>query len=190
MKSFWYDILANLTSDVLFITVLFVFAWLLYFFTKRQKLYKFFCIADTKRLNVYLSRLDIQHGGALATNGTPGSYVGVTIVYNESMVANRFRDNFNYLSPSLSDKPGLLGKILFSDVTVRSIISVTSQNQIDTSTSFITLGGPTYNFVSDFIQNHAQSHVKFPPSGTSINISGLSPMTNLTYGFIQRIYDT
>lgn len=120
INDFLFNISANLLSDILFILILFLFTWFLYYFTKRQKLYKFFSITDTKRLNVYLSRLLIQNGGAIGVNGNPASYQGISIVYNEAMAANKFRDNFNYLSPSLSDKPGLLSKILLSDVSVRS----------------------------------------------------------------------
>ena len=125
INDFLFNIYANLTSDVIFIVILFLVAWIIYHFTKRKKLFKFFSINESKRLNVYLSRLLIQSGGSIGITGQPASYQGVSIVYNEAMAANKFRDNFNYLSPSLSDKPGLLSKILLSDVLVRSIVSVT-----------------------------------------------------------------
>jgi hypothetical protein len=189
MNDLLFDISAHLISDVIFLVSLFLIAWLMYYYTKRQKLYKFFCIKETKRLNVYLSRLNIIRGGALGVTGVPATFAGLTIVYNEAMAANKFRDNFNYISPTLSDKPGLLSKLLLSDVSVRSIISVANRNEIDNTTSLISLGSPTYNLVSAFIRDHNQNQVQFTGNGTAITINGLQPMANLNYGFIQRIHD-
>lgn len=189
INDFLFNISANLLSDIIFLLAFFLAAWLIFYFTKRQKLFKFFSIKESKRLNVYLSRLFIQRGGATGVTGQPASYQGISIVYSEAIYANKFRDNFNYLSPSLSDKPGLLSKILFSDVLVRTVVSVTSSNEIDYTTSLITLGSPTYNLVSREVQSNSQNQVQFANNGTTVNIQGLQPMNNLTYGFIQRIHD-
>lgn len=187
--TFFVSISANLISDVIFLLLFFLLAWLIYYFTKRRKLFKFFSIEDPKRLNVYLSRLFIKPGGAIGITGQPASYQGISIVYNEAMAANRFRENFNYLSPSFSDKPGLLSKILLSDVQVQTIVSVANTTEIDYTTSLITLGSPTYNLVSREAQNNSHSQVQFANNGGTINITGLQPMNNLTYGFIQRVHD-
>lgn len=185
------DIGVNIISDIIFLVIALLIGWVIYYYTRRRKLFKFFKISDTKRLVVYLSNLRIQQYGALAINGKPASYQGSSIVYKELIASYKFRDNFNYIAPSLSDKPGLLSKLLISDVTVRSQISVLHQDHIDHNTSIITLGSPTYNLVSSHIEQHQSNIVRFRQNrnGSFIEVDNIQPITDTTYGFVERLFD-
>jgi hypothetical protein len=181
----------NIISDIIFLVMALLIGWGIYYYTRRHKLFKFFKISDTKRLIIYLSNLRITKGGALGIAGSPASYQGSTIVYNELIASYKFRDNFNYIAPSLSDKPGLLSKLLISDVNVRSQISVLHNDHIDHSTSIITLGSPTYNLVSRHVEQHQKNIVRFKQDQNSsfIEVDNIQPIRDTDYGFIERIFD-
>jgi hypothetical protein len=245
-------ILENLISDVLFILLAAILGWIIYRVSRRAKLLKFFGVDKSHRLTVYLSNLRVKSFGAIGIDGWERSYQGSAVAFGEMIVANRFRDLFNYLLPSLSDNPGLLSKLLISDVQVQLTVSPLDNAQTESSASFVTLGSPAYNVASGFVESQLHSKAKFgfvtsetsapsftppqtpsnagavytgatgtysvlnlptsgsaaynapqppvPPSGiytparraeqvSAIIVDGVSPMTDSTYGFVERIID-
>lgn len=246
------DILENLISDVLFLILAVILGWAIYKLSHRAKLLGFFGIEKSRRITVYASNLRVKTGGALGINGQELSYQGSTAAFGEIAEANRFRDLFNYLLPSLSETPGLLSKLLVSDIQVQLLLSPLDGSQIEGSASFITLGGPAYNIASGIAESKFHSKAKFvfvtretslsslahPPSqsnseaeytgatgirvlnlptfdtaapGTAIPfitpsgiathpfqpteqvsailVEGVPPMTDSTYGFVERFFD-
>jgi hypothetical protein len=153
----------NVISEFIFWLILIAIAWILVFLTRRAKLLKFYGVNESRRIVIYLSNLRIMSGGAIGIDGQRRSYQGSAAAFGEMMVANRFRALFNYFLPSLSDKPGVLNKLLISDVQVQLLHSPLNQGQIERSSSFITLGGPAYNAVSGFVETelHSQARLEF-----------------------------
>jgi hypothetical protein len=157
----WMGILENLVADALFVAAAILFGWIYYALTNRTKLLGFFGVGTSRRLLVYLSKLNVVPGGATDIVGVPRSYQGHAVAFGEMSVANRFRDLFNYLLPSLSEKPGILSKLLISDVQVELLPSPLAQVQVEHSASFITLGGPAYNVASKFVETQMPSQASF-----------------------------
>lgn len=157
----WEGVAENIISDILFLLVLVVLGWALLVITRRANLLRFFGVGESRRMVVYLSNLRIVRGGAIGIDGRQRSYQGATITFLEMLVANRFRDVFNYLLPSLSDRPGILSKLLVSDVQVQLIHSPLNEGELERSSPFITLGSPAYNIASRFAEEKLHSQARF-----------------------------
>jgi len=114
----------NLVSDVIFLLIAIGLGRMVFVLTRRAKLLKFFGIASSRRITIYLSNLRVTPGGAIGINDRRLSYQGSAAAFGEMLIANRFRDLFNYLIPSLSETPGILSKLLISDVQVNLLLDI------------------------------------------------------------------
>lgn len=154
-------LLENLLSHVLFVLLALVLGWVAFVISRRAKLLRFFGVDKSRRIAIYLSNLRVKSGGSIGIDGRELSYRGSTAAFGEMVVANRFRDLFNYFLPSLSDSPGLLSRLLISDVQVQLLLSPLDNAQIERSSPFIALGSPAYNIASQFIEQQLHSKAKF-----------------------------
>jgi len=154
-------LLENLVSDVLFVLLAIVLGWVVFVISRRAKLLRFFGVDKSRRIAIYLSNLRVKSGGSIGIDGRELSYRGSTAAFGEMVVANRFRDLFNYFLPSLSESPGLLSRLLISDVQVQLLLSPLDNAQIERSAPFIALGSPAYNIASQFIEQQLHSKTKF-----------------------------
>lgn len=182
-------IIVNVLSDFLFLLIIVALGWILFVFTRRTQLLKFYGIDTSRRIVIYLSNLRVMSGGAIGIDDQPRSYQGSAAAFGEMLVANRFRDLFNYLLPSLSDKPGVLSKLLVSDVQVQLLPSPLNQGQLEHSSSFVSLGSPAYNATSGFIERELHSRARFHQDGVAMMVEDVPPITDTTYGFVERIVD-
>lgn len=157
----WCGIVENIISDFLSLLIPVVLGSVFLVITRRTKLLEFFGARKSRRMVIYLSNLRIVRGGAVGIDNRRRSYQGAATTFLEMAVANRFRDVFNYPIPSLSDKPGLLSKLLISDVQVQLIHSPLHEGELERSSPFITLGSPAYNIASSFVEKKLHSQAKF-----------------------------
>ena len=184
------SIAVNIISNFLFLLILITIGWLLYVLTRRSRLLRFYGINVSRRMVVYLSNLRIMLGGAIGVDDRLRAYQGSAVAFGEMLAANQFRDLFNYLLPSLSDKPGVLSKLLISDVQLQLLASPLEQRQLEHSSSFISLGSPAYNVASGFIETALHSRTQFQLGGGGAMLVGdVPPITDTTYGFVERIVD-
>jgi hypothetical protein len=114
-------------------------------------------------------------------DGQLRSYRGSAAGFGEMFEANRFRDLFNYLLPSLSENPGILSKLLISDVQVQLLHSPLKQEQIERSSSFITLGSPAYNLASEFAETKLHSDAKLRLGQLDLGDQQSLPFDTLPY---------
>lgn len=157
----WEGIAENIISSILCLVVPAVLGWALLIITRRTSLLRFFGVHRSRRVIVYLSNLRIVCGGAIGIDDRRRSYQGTTTAFLEMLVANRFRDVFNYLLPSLSDRPSILSKLLISDVQVQLMHSPLNQGELERSFPFITLGSPAYNAASRLAEERLHSQARF-----------------------------
>jgi hypothetical protein len=187
LKDSFINIGIGVTANVIFTGLIIAFGWVIYYFTERRKLLLFFNITDTKRLVIYLSNLRILNGGSIGTDGKRRNYSGSTVVYNEQIAANKFKEIFNYLMPSLSESPSFLSKILFADIKVANLPSPLTNFEIESNCTIISIGSPGYNIVSEEIENYKESQVRMAKGNTEIDIDNVPNFTSGEDGFIQRI---
>jgi len=147
----WQDIAINLLSDLIFVALAIFLAWLYYLLTKRRQLIKFFGIEKSRRIIIYLSKLDVIRGGSAGIDSLPRSFQGKAIANEEAKVASLLQTLFNYFLPSWGDKPGILSKLLIADIDVQIVISPASTHEIEQSATFIALGSSAYNAASKFM---------------------------------------
>lgn len=182
-------VVVNILSQFLFWLIVILIGWLLYVLTRRSRLLRFYGIDASRIISVYLSNLRVLPGGAIGIDGQGRSYQGSAVAFGEMFVANRFRDLFNSPLPSLSDSPGVLRKLLISDVQLQLLSSPLDQGQLERSSSFISMGSPAYNAASGFIETVFHSRARFQQDGTAILVGDVPPVTDTTYGFVERITD-
>jgi hypothetical protein len=155
------DIGINLISDVIFILLGLLIFWLYYLLSNRKRLLKFFGITKTKKITIYLSKLNIVRGGSKGFDGTHYSFQGSSIAYEESKAATQLQSLFNYFLPSQVEKPELLRKLLIADIDVKIIASPSEENAIEQNTTIISIGLPPYNIVSRNIESSWRLSAKF-----------------------------
>lgn len=181
------NIFAGFLANLLFAIFLIAVGWLIYLITERRRLLRFFNIADTKRLAIYLSNLRVIPGGTLGIDNINRTYYGHAVVYNEQLYATKFKERFNYLVPSLSESPTFLSKIIFADINVSIIPSPLSESEIGTNSSIISFGSPGYNKASTMIENNSQSVVSFINDNRAIQVRNVPNITDTSNGVIQRL---
>jgi len=159
----------NLVSDVLFLLIAVALGWMVFIITRRVRLLKFFGISKSRRIVIYLSNLRVKPKGAIGIDGKERSYQGSAACFAEMQVANRFRDLFNYLLPTLSDESNLLSRLLISDVRVHIQRSPLNQGQLERSSSFVALGSRAYNIASSFIETELHSQVRLQLGNVSLS---------------------
>jgi hypothetical protein len=180
----------DVLSHFIFAILLLVIGWLLYFFTERKKQLNFFGIKTTKRIVIYLSNLRIVRGGSIGIDNNPRAYSGTTVVYNEQLVASKFKERFNFLLPSLSENSSILNNILFADIKVTILPSPLTLGEIDATTSLISFGSPGYNLTSKYIEDDRKSIVAFSNDMQAMKIDHVSDFSDTASGFIQKLVDS
>lgn len=176
----WLGILENIVADIAFILLAIVASMLWISLTRRRKLQLFFGVSSSKRLVMYVSNLRVLAFGAAGISGRKMSYQGSSVAYGEMQAANRLRDLFSFIVPSIAETSDLLSKLLVSDVTVQLSISPLSKDNLELVVPFISLGSPAYNIASQYIEEDADSSAKFrlgvlQKSGTEVGPYGLRP---------------
>jgi hypothetical protein len=153
-------IIESIVSDVLFWLMTAAVGWILLVLTRRTRLLEFFGARKSRRIVIYLSNLRIVRGGAIGIDGCRRNYEGAAAPFLETKVANRFRNLFNYLFPSFSGKPGVLSKLLISDVQVQLEHSPLREEEVENSSSLIAVGSPAYNVAAKFIESNLDSQAR------------------------------
>jgi len=159
-------LLENLVSDVIFILIAIFLGWIFIRVTRQRNLHRFFLTGKKKRLPVYLSNLQVLPYGAAGIDGRIMSYQGSAVAYGEMESANRIRDLFSLVVPSLSDDPGFLRRVLLSDVRVQINVSPLDQENLETGSSVVSFGSGAYNATSRYIE------------------AGLFPLASFRYGIL------
>lgn len=180
----------DILSHFIFAFLLIIIGWLLYLFTERKKQLKFFGINNTKRIVIYLSNLRITIGGSIGIDNKPRAYSGTTVVYNEQVIATKFKDKFNFLLPSFSENSSILNNILFADIKTTILPSPLIVGEVDATTSVISFGSPGYNIASKYMEDAKKSIVAFSNDMQMIKIDHLQDFSDTSNGFIQKIIDT
>jgi hypothetical protein len=127
---------------------------------------------------IYLSNLRVVPGGAVGIDGRQRSYRGRAVAFLEMEVATRLRDLFVHLFPSLSDRPGLLSRLLISDVEVELIPSPLKEADLEQLLPFITLGSAAYNVASRFVERelHSQARIRLGYKSPVVGASAVGPL--------------
>jgi hypothetical protein len=183
------NIIGGVITNIISFVLTLQLAWIVYHLFRRRKLLKFFGIGEQKRITVYLSNIRVVKGGSLGTDGQPRAYSGTTVTVGESLQANLFLNLFSYLVPGLSSQPGILRYLLVSDIQVVIAPSPVRQEDIDRTSTIVTLGSPGYNIVSEWVERTLNPRIRFTNDNSAITVNGLPNITDDSQSFIQRIYD-
>jgi hypothetical protein len=179
----------NVVSDFIFLLLSFLLGWIVYRVTRRAPLCAFFQLKDTKRLVLYVSRLRIQVGGAIGIDDVPRSFGESAIPLYESNLIPIFQRLFNLIIPGVEALPGLLKRLLVSDVEVEIHCSPLSEGEVEREATFIAIGSGGYNIASRRIVS------AFHPIGNLINdngaieLPGMPPICDPSNALVQRVTD-
>ena len=183
------DYFINVVSEFIALVLLICLVWIIYHLTRRRKLLNFFNLTESKRLVVYLSHLRIIQGGSLGIDGVARSFGESAIPLTEVKLIALFQRLFNFVIPGVDNLPGFLKFLLVSDIDISSTPSPLTTGEIERSTTFISIGSPGYNIASTHIENTFSPHGSFTNQNSAISISGIPPMNNTRYAFVQRVFD-
>jgi len=184
------SILSGVLANLAFLIILIAFAWIIFISTKRRTLYGFFNIKSSQRLVLYLSNLRIIKGGTIGIDNKTRNYEGTAVTFYEYLVSDTFRRIFYYPIQPLIEQPGILKRILFSDVNVQILKSPLEKSEIDNNASIISIGSPGYNAVSKYIEEDLNSNCRFDKDYVHISIKGIPSISDPTQAFIERIIDS
>jgi hypothetical protein len=151
----------NIISDILFLLLAIISAWLWVRLTQRKKLIDFFGVSETKRLVIYLSNIRVLQFGSIGITGKKMSYQGETTTYGEIQAAHRIQRLFSFILPALAEASKDIGTFFLSDVTVQIQVSPIEKAQLDMQASIVTLGSPAYNAASIYAGECKENKVKF-----------------------------
>lgn len=179
----------NVTSEFIALFLLISLGLIIYHFSRRRRLLKFFNISDSKKIIIYLSHLRITSGGALGVDGQPRSFGESAIPLTEVYLMLVFQRLFNFIVPGVENLPGFLKSLLISDVDVSILPSPLNTGEVERSDTFVSIGSPGYNVASAHIENTLHPVGVFANNNSAISISGIPPVTDLRCGFTQRVYN-
>ena len=157
----------NLLSNVIFWAVATVGAWLYLRLTHYSRLLRFCGIKNSKRIVVYLSKLEIARWGAVGVDGRRRSYAGRAAVLGEVQAAERFRRLFSPILPSHSGAPSVWARVLLSDIKVEMQAAPSAAGDVEGCASFVSLGSPVYSDASGFVEDELRSQARFRPGHMS-----------------------
>jgi hypothetical protein len=157
----WLGFLENILSNLFCLLSPIIIGWLVIYFFGRRRLLAFFGVNSSKRLFIYISNLRVQQFGAIGIDGHEHSYSGFAAPFGEMEYAINLRNLFIYLVPSLSQLPGILGKLLIYEIEVEICHSPDQEGLLDNVSSFIVLGSPAYNTAAAYVQQTLHSRAKF-----------------------------
>jgi hypothetical protein len=148
----WEAVGINLLSDLIFSGSIFIITLCVYLIFQRVRILKFFGVDKSKKITIFTSNLIVEMFGSTGNDGIPYSFQGTAIPYEESKAASQIHNLFNYFLPSQFEKPGLVSKILISDIDAKVLPAPKSTNVIEQNSTVISLGFPPYNIISKLIE--------------------------------------
>lgn len=179
-------VILGILSSILFLILITIIGWLYQYFSGRKKLFEFFNLKNTKRLVLYLSHLRIASGGAVGVDNIPRSFGESAIPLSETRLVSLFQRLFISAIPGIDTLPGILKKIVISDVDLNIEPSPLDENTVEKDTTIISLGSPGYNIASKYIENTLNSIGKFINQNSAIEIPDTPPYRDTLYSFVQR----
>jgi len=181
------SILQGVASNAIFFILLLVLGGVWFLFWRRQLL-SLFRVSSSKQLTIYLSRIQVQRGGAVGPDGLARTFQGSTVTTIESSCASQIAGLFEYLMPGLQAQPGILKTLLTRDISV----SVSPSPQIFAPQSvvgtIVTVGSPGYNSVSAWAQG-LNPKAAFSQNNDRIVTQTNRQITDPTIGVVQILYD-
>jgi hypothetical protein len=180
--------LENLLASVLFF-VLFLLLGSGWYLWRRRALLSLFQVANTKRLIIYLSRVEVVQGGSLGVGGVARSFAGPTVTASEANAAMLLAGIFEYLIPGLESQPGILKTLFTRDISVTVQPSPISVQQIPPEVSIVTVGSPGYNRVSEWAQRQLNPKVAFSPNNNALVTHTGRSLADPDTGMVQVLYD-
>jgi hypothetical protein len=177
--NFLWGIFQDILSNVIFLLLAILIAYLWTALTQRKNLLTFFNTTDIKRLVIYLSNIKVLPFGAMGISQDKLSYQGETVAYGEMQVANQIQSLFNFIVPKLAESSQSIGRLLLSDVKVQISISPQEISELETEAPVVSLGSSAFNIASRHIEDLYQGSVKFRFAPNPISGSTTAQDSNL-----------
>ena len=163
----------NVASDFITIAFLTLAGTLVYRFSRRRGLLRFFGCAKTRKLCLYLSNLDILFGGAIDPEGKPRGYRGPSTPGYELPFIPAIYRLFQAPVPGLSSQPGLWRYLALRDVEIVASPAPGSILDIDEKATLVTVGSLGYNTVSREVERSFKPSVQLSTDGYVISPDGV-----------------
>ena len=180
--------LTGVLSSALFLLLSFVLGggWYL---LRRRALLDLFQVAKSKRLVIYLSRIQVIRGGSVGVDGEVRNFCGPTVTTAEASAATLLTAIFEYIIPGMESQPGVFKTLFTRDVTVFVQHCPQSARDIPDDVSVVAVGSPGYNTVSAWAQQALNPKISFSPNNDSLVTHKLRALADPATGMVQVLYD-
>ena len=176
----------NTASSLITVAVLTIVGIAVYRLSHRRRLLGFFGCLRTRKVNLYLSNLDIIYGGAADPEGLPRAYRGPSTPGYELPFIPVIYNLFMALVPGLSSQPGIWKYLATRDLEVAISPAPKSAEDIDDEGTLVSVGSIGYNTVSKEIESNFNPSARLDPDNGYIAISEGKVFSGPGYAFIQR----
>ena len=156
---------------------------------RRRALLSLFQVGKSKRLVIYLSRVEVVQGGSVGVGGVVRSFAGPTVTASEASAATLLAGIFEYLIPGLESQPGILKTLFTRDISVFVQPSPILVQQIPQEVPIVTVGSPGYNCVSEWAQRQLNPKVAFSPNNNALVTHTGRSLVDPATGMVQVLYD-
>jgi hypothetical protein len=180
--------LTGVLSSALFLVLLSVLGggWYLW---RRRALLDLFQVAKSKRLVIYLSRIEVIRGGSVGVDGVVRRFYGPTVTAAEASAATLLAGIFEYIIPGMESQPGLLKTLFTRDVSVLVQPCPMSAQDTPDDVPIVTVGSPGYNTVSAWAQQALNPKVSFSPNNDALVTHKGRALADPATGMVQVLYD-
>ncbi len=179
----------NVASNFITLCLSIALGLMIYHLSRRRHLLRFFNIADSKKVIVYMSHLRIIPGGALGIDNQPRSFGESAIPLSEVRLIQIFQRLFNFIVPGVEGLPGFFRSLLISDVEVSVLPSPLTPGDVERNDTFVAIGSPGYNASSSQVEQALNPPAVFANNNIAISLSGLQPISDTRCAFVQRVYN-
>jgi hypothetical protein len=180
---------ANLLADLIWLLLAAAVVGLLYW-TRRQRVLKFFGLQNHRRIVVYASRLDIPRGGSLRPDGSQGSFDGIASPDYEANLTAAIGAFFAGFARLLRWHGRPL--LRWADITVDILVSPPLGGPIEPRDTLMAIGSPGYNIVSEAVEANFGAPARFVNDNCALALSDEAPLEDSDpfLGAAQRLVNT
>lgn len=177
----------NVASDFIGLAIIALFGVLGYLLSRRRQLLRFFGCSGTRRIHLYLSNLDIVFGGAKDSSGLTRTYHGPSTPGYELPFIPALYRLFMAPVPGVSSQSGFWRYLALREVEVDASPAPRSAQDIDESSTIITVGSIGYNTISKEVERCFEPRIRLDPAGYIILPDGMR-YDGADYALVAKCY--
>ena len=167
---FWTSVAAGITANALF-AALTIGVGLLLLLGRRKALLRFWGLAESRTIRIFVSHLRIPPAGAADAAGNRRSFQGSAVALLEASAASALQSLFAAPIPGLRVQPHWAAGLFFVNAEA-SVEASPLTSPSDLLGTIVSLGSPAYNEISRRLESESPDVPRFVGDNTAIQLPG------------------